>query len=220
MRGKGRVRCRQRGFNWQTGGEALSFTVGPLTRVVSNVRFASFRFLFAAILLLSQPLLAEQMVPLPIDWLARKAQLVVQGTVRSSAVQRDAAGRIYTAVRIEIEDVFKGSLATNRFTVVHAGGVLGDQATVVPGEAHYAVGEEVVAFLVLNQRGEGVSIGMLQGKFRVFRDPDTGEKLAQNRFHGRQPGAAQAAAKTKAADGIVDRLTVADLKSRVQGGGN
>jgi hypothetical protein len=183
------------------------------------VRFAILRFLFAVSLLVLQPLLAEQMVPLPIDWLAGKAQLIVQGTVLSSAVQRDSAGRIYTAVQIEVEDVWKGSLTTNRFMIVHAGGVLGDQAAVVSGEAAYAVGEEIVAFLVLNQRGEGVSLGLSQGKFHVSKDSATGEKVAQNRFHGRLNGGTGVPGKTAQAAGIVDRLTVNDLKRRAQRGG-
>ena len=48
-----------------------------------------------------------------------------------------------------------------------------------------SAGEEFVAFLVFNPRGEPVTIGLAQGKFHVWRDPQTGEKFANNLFHGK-----------------------------------
>ena len=183
-----------------------------------NLLSNSWRLLWASLLVVCPVIWADQMQPLSIDWLGAKAQLVVRGTVLSKAVQRDPAGRIYTAVQLQVAEIWKGSLATNRCTIVHAGGVLGDQAAVVSGEARYEVGEEIVAFLVLNQRGEGVSIGLSQGKFEVFRDRDTGEKLARNRFHGREGGTPKASAAQPDEAGVLRRLTVVDLKSRAQGG--
>jgi len=166
------------------------------------------------------PLRADQMIPLPIEKLSARADLILHGTVTSTTVRRDPAGRIYTAVDLQVDDVWKGSLTTNHFTIVHGGGVLGEEASVVSGEADYAVGEELVCFLVLNQRGEGVSIGLSQGKFNVWKDPATGEKLAHNRFHGLHPAAANpspAAVPGRAAP-IINRLTLADLKQHAVGG--
>lgn len=170
------------------------------------------------LLLLSPPLPAEQMVRLPIARLAARAQVILQGRVLSTTVQRDAEGRIYTAVQLQVDEVWKGSLATNQFTIVHGGGTLGDQVAVVSGEANYEVGEEVVAFLVLNQRGEGVSVGLSQGKFHVWKDPVQGEKLAHNRFHGLRPTVANPTATPTAATPILNRLTLAELKQRAQKG--
>jgi hypothetical protein len=184
---------------------------------VSTKRLVIIPLLFAGLLLVTQALWAEQMFPLPIAGLAAKAQLIVQGRVVSTEVRRDEAGRIYTAVQIQVDEVWKGSLATNQFTIVHGGGVLGDRVAVVSGEAKYAVGEEIVAFLVLNQRGEGVSIGLSQGKFQVSKDAATGEKLAHNRFHGLHPAAPNAATNAVGATPILNRLTLADLKRRAQG---
>jgi hypothetical protein len=163
---------------------------------------------------------ADQMIPLPIDKLSARAGLVLHGTVTSTTVRRDLAGRIYTAVDLRVEEVWKGSLTTNHFIVVHGGGVLGEEASVVSGEAEYAVGEELVCFLVLNQRGEGVSIGLSQGKFNVWKDPATGEKLAHNRFHGLHPSAVGTSPSTVPglAAPIIDRLTLADLKQKAVGG--
>jgi hypothetical protein len=181
-------------------------------------RSTALKLLLGCLLLAGLPLRAEQMFPLSIDRLSARANLVLQGKVLSTTVQRDLQGRIYTVVKLQVDEVWKGSLATNQFTLVHGGGVLGDEVAAVSGEAGYEVGEEVVAFLVLNQRGEGVSVGLSQGKFHVWKDPLNGQKLAHNRFHGRHPAAAGPPARGAVAANVLDRLTVTDLKQRVQGG--
>jgi hypothetical protein len=158
------------------------------------------------------------MVPLSIEWLAAHAELVVHGTVVSTTVQRDPEGRIYTSVQLQVTEVWKGA-TTNRFTLVHGGGILGEQGQSVSGEAGYEVGEELVSFMVVNKRGEGVSLGLSQGKFKVSKDPATGEILVQNRFHGHNPQATNSAVQTLPNGRvIINRLTLADLKQRVQGG--
>jgi hypothetical protein len=176
------------------------------------------RTLCGGLLMLALPLQADQMLPLPIARLTARAQLIVQGRVLDTAVRRDTEGRIYTAVQLQVDEVWKGSLATNRFTIVRGGGTLGGQVAVVSGEATYEPGEELVAFLVINQRGEGVSLGLSQGKFHVWKDPATGEKLVHNRFHGLRPAAANLPTKETPAPPVINRLTLADLKLRVQGG--
>ena len=132
--------------------------------------------------------------PLAIDELARKADLIVQGTVLEQACLRDDAGRIYTRVNVRVAEVWKGALPTNAspggLTVVQGGGTIGDVREEVSGDVQYEVGEEFVAFLVFNARGEPVTIGLAQGKFHVWRDPQTGEKFAHNLFHGQPDPAA------------------------------
>ena len=54
----------------------------------------------------------------------------------------------------------KASKKANKlFTIVHGGGILGDRRVIVSDQVTFQPGEEVVAFLVLNQRGEGVTLG-------------------------------------------------------------
>src|SRR2546428_9045966 len=70
---------------------------------------------------LAPSLRAIQFTPLSIEQLAEESALIVQATVLSKSCQRDSAGRIFTKVELEVADIWKGSLPTNRFTVVHAG---------------------------------------------------------------------------------------------------
>ena len=159
---------------------------------------------------------ATQFTPLPIEQLAQEAVLVVQGTVLSKTCQRDPAGRIFTKVELAIAEVWKGSLPTNRFIVVHGGGILGDRKSTVSGQVEYGIGEEVVAFIVFNPRGEGVTLGLAQGKFQVRQEAGTGERLANNLFHGET---ASRSRDVSAPDNLPTqrRLTLAELKRRVRG---
>jgi hypothetical protein len=161
---------------------------------------------------------ADQMIPLPIAELTSEADIVLQGKVLSTTVKRDPEGRIYTSVDLLVEDVWKGHVTANHFTLVRGGGVLGLEVSEVSGEVDYEVGEELVSFMVLNQRGEGVSIGLSQGKFFVTHDAASGEKLVHNRFHGLHPSEPNPPVGGSAAPRIQNRLTLEGLKQQVVGG--
>jgi len=166
--------------------------------------------------ILAPSLRAIQFTPLSIEQLTRESALVVRATVLSKSCQRDPAGRIYTKVELEVAEIWKGSLPTNRFTVVQGGGILGDRKATVSGQVEYGIGEEVVAFLVLNHRGEGVTLGLAQGKFQIQRESGTGERLVHNLFHG-ESGSRHQGVPVPDRLPTQRRLTLAELKRRVQG---
>ena len=130
------------------------------------------------------PAAAVVLEPLSIDALTAQADLVLHGVVLSKTCQRDPSGRIFTTVELEVTDVWKGAISGNPFVIVHGGGILGEQQAVVAAQVQYDLGEEVVAFLVRNARAEGVTIGLMQGKFRVWKDAVSGARYAANPFHG------------------------------------
>ena len=154
------------------------------------------------------------MIPLSPEAMAAKARLVVRGTVAASECRRDDTGRIYTRIELDVAEVWKGTVTTKRLPVVFSGGRFDGVQTVVPGQVEYPVGSEVVAFLVLNERGEGVTVGLAQGKFHVFSDPVTAAKQVWNPFHGRPAG------ENIQRQGLSmpEPLTLEALKRRVQGG--
>src|SRR3989442_2465869 len=167
--------------------------------------------------ILAPALRAIQFTPLSIEHLTGESALVVRATVLSKSCQRDPAGRIFTKVELEVAEVWKGSIATNRFTVVHGGGILGDRKATVSGQVEYGIGEEVVAFLVFNQRGEGVTLGLAQGKFHIGREAGTGERLVHNLFHGGTISRSQPISGNPILSER-QRLTLAELKRRVRRG--
>jgi hypothetical protein len=173
-----------------------------------------FRLIALGLLCLTTPLLrALVVVPLSINDLTAKAALIVQGTVVSQSCQRDAEGRIYTKVELRIADVWKGTPSSNPLAIVHGGGILGEERVVVSGQVSYHIGEEVVAFLVINPRGEAVTLGLAQGKFRISKDSVTGKSFVHNPFHGGPPAAQPASVPSTSPA----RLTLDDLKGRVKG---
>ncbi|MEW6303112.1 MAG: hypothetical protein AB1705_06555 [Verrucomicrobiota bacterium] len=170
-------------------------------------------------LLLIPSVRATQFIPLNIEDLAARSQLILRGTVQSKTCLRDDTGRICTRIQFQVAEAWKGAVPTNVFTIVQSGGVLGEERVAVSGQAEFRVGEEVVAFLVLNQRGEGVILGLAQGKFDVWQDPQTGERFARNLFHGGPPPAVSGGKGVAPSAPRVPsnwRLKLSDLKARVQ----
>lgn len=150
--------------------------------------------------------------PLSVEELNRHADLVVRATVLEKTVRRDDQGRIYTEVVLQIAEAWRGKPGGERLTVVHSGGVLGNRAEMAIGQVDYRLGEDVVAFLVRNPRGEPVTVGMNQGKFHLEPADKQGVVWASNPFHFGVP-TDKARAKSTAPG-----LTVEELKRRVQGG--
>ena len=149
---------------------------------------------------------AAQTNVLSIEKLAQTADVIVHGQVVSTTCQRDGSGRIVTRVELRPKEHWKGT--SSNISIVHAGGVLGDEAVLADCQERYVAGEEVVAFLRVNGRGEGVTVGMCQGKFTVWKDGS--ETLAYSPFHGAGPAQREEATRSS--------LALETLKRAVQGG--
>ena len=130
---------------------------------------------------------AGPFIPITIDRLSTESDLIVYGSVIGKTVQKDDQGRIYTKVQLDINEVWKGKVSSKPFTIVHSGGVLGNRWSSAEGEVSYKLGEEVVVFLVLNSRGEGVTMGMQQGKFQVLEGIPAHTRYVRSLFHGGKP---------------------------------
>jgi len=159
--------------------------------------------------------IAFQQVPLTLEELANRADCVVRGLVEATTCQKDPEGRIYTRIEFKVLETWKGQVKADRLTLVHSGGEFQGRRVVMPGQVAYAVGEEAVAFLVYNPRGEGVTVGMTQGKFSLWTDPASGAKLAQNHVHNPVP---RSAPKLQNQQLTSAPMTLSELRQRVQGG--
>lgn len=112
---------------------------------------------------------ATVVVALDVDALGAAARTVAIGRVADLRAER-VGGRIVTVVALSVSDVLKGP-ATDRLEFRVLGGSLDGLAQWVPGEARFAVGEEVAVFL----EGEGPDarlVGLGQGRFGVERGPE------------------------------------------------
>jgi hypothetical protein len=153
--------------------------------------------------------------PLTIEALTAQADVVLHGTILSRTCQRDGAGRIFTRVEVAVSEVWKGAIASTPMQIVHGGGVLGEEQSTVSGQVEYAVGEEIVAFLVRNSRGEAVTLGLKQGKFHVSTD-QRGVKLVASPFHGGVEASVSAAQSRFGGAAIAGALELTQLRKRVQ----
>lgn len=169
---------------------------------------------------------AAGVTPLPVEILAAKATWVVRGRVESLEATRGSDGRMTTRVEVPVTEVWKGT-PTNRIGVVLAGGILGNRRVSVIGQAEFRVGEEVVLFLIPNERGEGVIVELAQGKFALHKD-DSGTLWVSNGVLGtasapdsKVPSAPSAAEKSPANPARVllpfqRPIRLSELKQRVQ----
>lgn len=185
-------------------------------------------------------LLAVLVEPMSIAELTKQADIILRGKVLSQTCEPNPGTQILTRVEIEVHEVWKGANPGAKFQVVLAGGTLGNRRVVVPGQASYTPGEEVIAFLRKNDRGEGVTLSLCQGKFEVFTDA-AGKTFARNMFHGNGPAEDQttaraaanlastsqpapnsttAVAATATGTGTEGRISVENLKRLVAGGGS
>lgn len=143
--------------------------------------------LLLALLLLGGVLLrsfAGWMIPLTLEEMRERADLILQAKVTGKNCERHADGHIITRIKVDVSEVLKGSLKTNKFEIVYNGGTIGNETETSSIQAHYDVGEETVVFLRINDNGEAVTVGVVQGKFLIWEDKATGEKFAHNPFHG------------------------------------
>jgi hypothetical protein len=156
----------------------------------------------------------SQGVPYTVEQLAARADRVIHAKVLSKTCLRNERGEIYTRIEVEVYEVWKGP-ATNRFVIVQAGGVLGDEAMEAVGQQGYQPGEEIVDCLMLNQRGEGVSIAACRGKFTVMTDPKTGQKRARNLFWQLAP--TRVGAQIVSGHSLPPPIALEDLQARMTG---
>lgn len=120
---------------------------------------------------------------LDVPQLAERADLVLEGRVRSARGHQAASGLIETEYELEVDRTLHGEHQALR-TLRVPGGVLPDgRGLLLPGMPRLLEGEEVLLFLSSESTG-GVRmpVGLSQGKFRVETRLD-GTRLLSRR-HG------------------------------------
>lgn len=108
------------------------------------------------------------------DTLARSSAAAVQGrVVATSAHWDDAADTIYTFVTIDVVKSWGLPGQPARVVVKQLGGIVGDTAFVVGGQAQFTVGEDVLVFLDVRPRDNTLSVaGLEQGKWVLTGSAD------------------------------------------------
>lgn len=183
-------------------------------------RFPLFsRLVFSGLLLvlLLNPAQATVMRYLEIEELARLSTLVFHGQVVSTKVfWDDSHTRIFTAVRVQVSETFKGAAQPGQLlTITQLGGQLDGLRLDYAGRPVFEVGEAVVLFTKPGRGGELLVVGLKQGKLRV-----TGAEAVRD-FAGitlmerpptNKPGQAVALGQSTR---VQSRLSLGELRQRI-----
>ena len=135
----------------------------------------------AAVVLLAALLAAGQagsttVVSMTFDELLAGAEEAFLGQVvdqRSEWEQTRSGRAIVTLVTFRVERVLKGSPRIQA-ALEFLGGTVGEDTLTVPGVPQFHIGDRDVLFLNSVIRPVSPVVGLMQGRFRVIRDPDRG----------------------------------------------
>jgi hypothetical protein len=114
------------------------------------------------------------------DQLAGFSSAIVAGRVTSIGTGRDPrTTATHTYVTVAVDRVLKGDIAEREIVVKQLGGRIGDEVSLVFGQAEFAVGENVLLFLEVRPRDRTLyTTALWQGKWTIGRDAATGEQIA------------------------------------------
>ena len=127
---------------------------------------------------------ATSLLPLTLEQLSTRAELIFYGRVTENTTTRDEqSGQIATQTTFEVIELIKGE-AADRHTIKQIGGQLKETGTTlrIQGVPRYIVGESYVIFLPeKSSLGFSSPLGLYQGSFSV--STIDGEQVVSN---GRQ----------------------------------
>ncbi len=132
------------------------------------MRFKRLWWVLALMLPIAVPVSATTVLKVPVEEMARGADLVVRAVVRD--VRADDGpkrrGTFGTRVTLAVRETLKGQPTGPTLTIVLPGGSDGRSTLSVPGMPDFAKGDEVVLFLERTLRG-WVPSGLSMGKYLV-----------------------------------------------------
>jgi hypothetical protein len=132
-----------------------------------------------AALALVAPASATVAVPLDDADLASDAVIVMVGRVTAIESHWDPArARIFTDIRLAVDEVIAGDVSTSEVTVRQAGGRVGGVENWIEGSPTFHRGERVLVFLAERADGTLRIAHLYQGKFSIQHDAVTGDDFA------------------------------------------
>lgn len=196
----------------------------PSTR--RTIRHGLALLIIAIVVALASTAGATTALKLDLESLVANSNAIVLGNV-TEVRSFKKEGRIFTETTIAVDEAWKGD-ATEKVTIRHPGGRIGDTVTRVYGLPGFETDERVVVFLSRARTPEGEEAspytvtGLRQGKFHVATGPDASTQFVVPRIgdmqllaprEGEQLDADGAdATSDPARSGQLDEIDVAKLK--------
>ncbi len=128
----------------------------------------------ALLVTLAPRLRATSIVPMSVEELTAKAEVVIEGRALEQWSQWDSSEHlIYTYTRFAVTARLKGA-AADTIVVRQMGGSAGGYTQIVSGVRHWQAGDQAVLFLRPSVANNGTLavVGLMQGNFRVVRAAD------------------------------------------------
>jgi hypothetical protein len=136
---------------------------------------ASFCIALVLLVLVFAPVTATQIEYVSPKQMGSESSLVVRGKVTTTrCFWNEGNTKILTETVIQVDETYKGQSDAS-VSVLQLGGVVGTVRMHVHGALTWSPGEEVLLFLEPLDGGQHRVAGFSQGKFKVERDPVTGE---------------------------------------------
>jgi hypothetical protein len=114
--------------------------------------------------------------------LVSESEMVVVGQVTSIRSEwSEDRSYIYSHVVITVEEYVKGERSDQTITLRQIGGEIGDVGEIYSHTARFQAEEEVLVFLLRDQRGALQVAGGEHGKFKITRDGESGQRMVEGR---------------------------------------
>lgn len=119
--------------------------------------------------LISAPAYGTVMYYLEVEDLARLSSDIFRGRVLSTRTYwNDERTRIYTAVRVQVDDGYKGRAGRGQtVTVTQLGGEIGGIRMDYAGRPVFEAGDAVLLFTVRGRRDDYIVTGLKQGRMSI-----------------------------------------------------
>jgi hypothetical protein len=145
---------------------------------LSSCTFRRLATLLIAVLVTRGAAFGTTVLKLSFEELVRKSGRIILGRCLSTESRWNQGNTlIYTYSRFAVSENFKGQ-ANGFVDVVTVGGVVDGITQTISGMPHFEVNEEVVLFLEPSKRDLWQPVGLSQGKFRIEKNSQTGDKEA------------------------------------------
>jgi hypothetical protein len=145
---------------------------------LSSCAFRRLVTLLIAVLVTRGAAFGTTVLKLSFEELVRKSGRIILGRCLSTESRWNQGNTlIYTYSRFAVSDNFKGQ-ANGFVDVVTMGGVVDGITQTISGMPQFEVNEEVVLFLEPSKRNLWQPVGLSQGKFRIEKNSQTGDKEA------------------------------------------
>ncbi|MEW6207397.1 MAG: putative Ig domain-containing protein, partial [Acidobacteriota bacterium] len=148
-----------------------------MKRVLNNLKLKSLILLISFLCLTHQAFATTVILPADDD-LIISARAIVRGKVLSvMSAYDEQQDRIYTYVVVKVQEVLKGDITERRIVLKELGGTVGDRSMIIFGNPQFAAGEQTLLYLDTWADGSLRTHQMFMGKFNIYDDPSTGQRM-------------------------------------------